>query len=182
MDEVIGTRIDRGVKRGKRAPKSDIDRKPIASLSGHYRPPIDPIRKQEIINAAYGLMVAGKTTEEIGTEYGISGRCLRYWLINDDKAEDARKAMFDQELVRTGEEIREATEAIPLARAREGFRYWSWMAERRDSARYAQRQAMDLNVNIDLGSALQRIVDSRQAKLQEPEPVAVQQQSKPDVA
>jgi hypothetical protein len=67
--------------------------------------------------------------------------------------------MVDQELTRTGEEIREATEPLPLARAREESKYWQWIAERRDSQRYGQKQ--EVSISIDLGSALQRIVERK---------------------
>ena len=149
MNEHHYQRIDKGVKRPK------PNRMPRAALSGQYLSPIAPERKQEIIEAAYQGLASGLTTDQLGERYGISGRAIRYWLLNDDKAEQARKAMVDQELARTGEEIRLATEPLPLARAREEFRYWAWIAERRDSARYGQKQEVTV-LQGDLGERLRR--------------------------
>ena len=44
---------------------------------------------------------------------------------------------------------------MPLARAREGFRAWSWIAERREARLFGQRHDVTIT-HIDLGDRLRR--------------------------
>lgn len=149
-------RIDEGIKRGPRKAKTI----PKAALSGMFISPHSPELRQTVTQRAPELLAAGLTTNEIGAQYGIPGRTIRYWLINDDNAEQARKSMVDQELTRTGEEIRAATEPLPLARAREEARYWMWIAERRDSQRYGQKQELTVKAEIKMEGVLDSLSQS----------------------
>ena len=142
-------RIDEGIKR---KPKKHP---PKAARTGMFMPTVTPEQKQIILKATYEGLARGLNTNELGEHFGIPGRTIRYWLINDDNAHEARKALVDQELVRCGEEIRDAQEPLPLARAREEFRYWSWIAERRDAQRYGQKQELTIT-RVDLGDRLRR--------------------------
>lgn len=139
-------RIDEGVKRGPRPKRTHP---PKAALTGMFLCSVEPDRKKMIIADAHNGIASGLNTDQIGQRHGIPGRTLRYWLLNDDDADKARKALIDQELARVGEEMKEAktaTSPLPLACAREEFRYWSWMAERRDAKRYGvQQQAININ-------------------------------------
>ncbi len=133
-------RIDEGIKRGKRR---QVNRMPRASLSGQYLSPVTPQRKQQIIQAALVGLAQGLTTDQIGEANGITGRALRYWLLDDEQAEQARRSMINQELARTGEDLRQAKYAdspLPLACAREEARYWMWIAERREARLYGPKQ------------------------------------------
>lgn len=143
-------RIDEGIKRPRKT------HPPRAALSGQFKCTVSPERKTEIIEAALEAITNGRNTDQIGEQFGIPGRTLRYWLLNDDRAHAARKAMVDQELIRTGEELRLADAPLPLARAREEFRYWSWIAERRDAQRYGLQTHVTVEHVGDLGDRLRR--------------------------
>ena len=142
-------RIDEGIARGPRKKHP-----PKAARTGMFICQVSPERKQEIIKGALTGIAQGQNSEAIGATYGVPGRTIRYWLLNDDKAEQARKCLVDQELARCGEEIRDAQEPLPLARAREEFRYWSWIAERRDSARYGQKQELTVKAEFSIDTIL----------------------------
>ena len=137
-------RIDAGIRRG---PRKLIDRRPKAALAqardGKLISQYPPELRKQVTEAAYPQLAGGLTTDQIGAQFNVPGSTVRYWLLNDDKAEIARKAMVDQEIARTGEDMRVASDPLALARAREEARYWMWIGERRDSARYGNRLAVE---------------------------------------
>ena len=163
-DEVLGNRIDRGVKRG---PRKQIDRKPRArDQDGSFLPIHTPEKRLEVITDAETALRHGETTDQIGKRHGIPGRTVRYWLLGDERAEQARGFMIAGELSRTLDDLREARYAdspLPLACAREEFRAWSWIAERRESRLYGQKQELTV-VQADLGErireARERVINS----------------------
>lgn len=141
-------RIDEGIKRG---PRRKVDRRPRAALSGQYLPVVSPEQRQVILTETYTRLQAGETTDQIATKYGITGRALRYWLLDDPKADQARRMLINGELARTLDEMKEAKLAdspLPLACAREEFRAWSWIAERRESRLYGPQIAVKNEVVI----------------------------------
>jgi transposase-like protein len=93
-----------------------------------------------IIEQATAALLMGESTEDIAPRLNVSGRTLRSWLIGDPRAGTARKLLMAGELSRTLDEMRTADGPLPLARAREEFRGWSWLAERRLPEYYGQKQ------------------------------------------
>jgi hypothetical protein len=149
-------RIDDGVKRG---PRKKVDRQPKAAKTGQYMSCVPAERRKAIVQDSYLALVAGETTDQIAARHGIPGRTLRHWLLDDPEAHDARRILINGELTRTLEEMREAKNAsspLPLACAREEFRAWSWIAERRESKLYGQRTHNTVEVVSDLGDRLRR--------------------------
>lgn len=142
-DPIAAKRIDAGIKRG---PRKQIDRRPQAALAqgrdGKLISSYPPELRIEVVQTAYKLLAEGKTTNEIGQQFNVPGSTVRLWLLNDDKAQEARRMMVEQELSRTAEGMRFAEDPLALARAREEGRYWQWIAERRDPQRYGQRLAV----------------------------------------
>lgn len=174
MSQEAHVRIDEGVRRG---PRKQIDRRPKAALAqardGKLISSYPPELRQQVTEAAHKDLASGLTTCQIGERFGVPGSTVRYWLLNDDKAEQARKAMVDQEIARTGEEMRAANDPLSLARAREEARYWMWIGERRDSARYGNRLAVESKQVIDpasleLASAAQELLKLFREKVVNP--------------
>ena len=136
-------RIDAGIKRG---PRKQIDRRPKAALTGQFISKTPEPLKQQILEDCLASMLQGETSDQIAARHGIPGRTLRYWLLDDPRADQARRQLINGELTRTLEEMREAKDSdspLPLACAREEFRAWSWIAERRESRLYGQRLAVE---------------------------------------
>ena len=171
-------RIDEGIKRG---PRKQVDRRPKAALNGQFLPKFTPEQKQAIIADTLKSLEAGETTEQIAARYGITGRAIRHWLLDDPQADTARRIMVNGELARTLDEMKEAKHAdspLPLACAREEFRAWSWIAERREYKLYGAKQEISVKTeplsDKDVGlledaSELLRLFKS---KLIQAEPVA----------
>ena len=143
-------RIDEGVKRG---PRNQIDRRPKAANAqdrkGQIVSTISPELKATIIRECHELMATGKTPAEIAISHNVSPRTVQYWLLGDETAEAARGQLIASELARTLDDMREPPEGTPdsplrLARAREEFRAWSWIAERRESRLYGQKQEVSV--------------------------------------
>ena len=172
-------RIDAGIKRG---PRKQIDRNPRAAKTGLFLPKFSPEQRQRIVQEAYSALQAGESTNQIAErlstpEISLTGRALRYWLMDDPQAELARQAMIHGELTRTLEEMREAKYSdspLPLACAREEFRAWSWIADRRLPKLWGQTQRLEVNdisapkepgLIADAVSLLEKIRDHRQEKL-----------------
>lgn len=131
-------RIDEGVKRGPRTKDPDRTKPLVKKVWTNYPPEL----RQAVLDDAKTLLAQGWTTAQIGHKHSVPGSTVRFWLLNDKDAEQARDTMFDYELMLRGELIDTAPDALALGRAREGFRYWSFLAERRDAKRYGQRLAV----------------------------------------
>lgn len=169
MDHV---RIDEGIPRGRKPPK-----KPGAkpknlkdAASGRYLALIPEETKLKVIEEAATAVQMGEYShaamDALGAKYGVSGRTVRTWLLADDRAEKARGLLINGELARTLDELREAKTAsspLPLACAREEFRAWSWMAERREHRLYGPKQEVTHTGTITVSHALQAISERRQA-------------------
>jgi len=136
-------RIDAGIKRG---PRRQVDRQPKAALTGQFLPKIPQEHRQAILEDTYQAIKAGETTDQIAARYNIPGRTLRHWLLDDPKADEARRILINGELARTLDEMKEAKHAdnpLPLACAREEFRAWSWIASKREYKLYGDRLAVE---------------------------------------
>ena len=150
-------RIDAGIKRG---PRKQINRQPRAASTGQFLPKFSPDQKKIILTEAYACMERGQTTDQIAVRHGITGRALRWWLLDDPLADQARRILINGELARTLDEMKEARLAdspLPLACAREEFRAWSWIAERRESRLYGQKQEVAVtHIGEEWGERLRR--------------------------
>ena len=155
-------RIDAGIKRG---PRRQIDRRPKSANAhardGTFISTISPELKAKVIEECRTLIATGQTPAEIATRNGLSPRTVQYWLLGDEKAEEARGQLIAAELARTLQDMRkpedgEEDSPLRLARAREEFRAWSWIAERRQARLYGQQNKLTVEVKDDLGDRLRR--------------------------
>lgn len=105
--------------------------------------------KDEVIKAALPMLQQGMSTEEIAKAYNITGRTLRNWLIAHPDAEQARADYLTGKLMDAVDAIDSADDIFPLARAREQFKSWSWIAERRLPSRFGQKSE-DKSVSIQV--------------------------------
>lgn len=168
------TRIDDGVKRGPRKP---IDRRPKQGLAtkarGPYLPRLTAEARATVLAECYERLSYGDTTDQIAADHGLPGRTLRQWLLGDADADAARLWLINGELARTLDELRDAKYAdspLALACAREEFRAWSWIAERREARIYGQKQEVTTTnyVGVDvasLASAARLIAQVRRRQL-----------------
>lgn len=117
--------------------------------------PIDPARRARIVAETPERIRRGQTTTQIALEHGIPPRTLRSWLLGDETVENARGEFLAQELSIQIEAIENADSPLPLARAREAFRAWAWIAERREARLYGPKQEVT-HITADLGERLRR--------------------------
>ena len=96
--------------------------------------------REAIKSDTYPRLELGETTDQIAQSHNVPGSTLRYWLVNDPKATKARLSLVHAEMMRTASEMKEARDPLALARAREEFRVWSFLAERRFPELYGQKQ------------------------------------------
>lgn len=115
--------------------------------------------RQEIIKAAIPQLIQGISTEVIAKPYGITGRTLRNWLISSPEAEEARAQFLTDKIMDCGEALEQADDNFPLARARELFKYWSWIAERRLPSRFAPKQ--EINQGLTISVTINRTDDAQ---------------------
>jgi hypothetical protein len=135
MNEHHYQRIDKGTKRDHKA----LARRQPRTQQGTFLP-IDPEKRARIVAEAPECIRQGETTTQIACRHNIPARTLRFWLLGDNQVENARGEFLSHELAMRLDEIDNATEPLPLARAREAFRAWSWIAERREARLYGQKQ------------------------------------------
>lgn len=129
-------RIDRGMKREMRKEARSQPR----TSEGTFLPVVSTEKRLEIVQSVPAALKAGKTTTQIAESYGIQPRTLRSWLISDETTEQARGEFLSHEIVARAEDIDLADNPLPLARAREAFKAWSWIAERREARLFGQKQ------------------------------------------
>ena len=135
--------------------------------------PIAPELKQAILEDAKQSILQGHTIDQIAAKHGISHYTLDLWLHGlGDEYTELRQAWVDGMLHESGQLLREAQDALGLARARELQRRAQWYAERRDRPRYGQ-ETMQVHVSFtDLGDRLrrarERVIDATIAPHNEP--------------
>ena len=148
-DTAAHVRIDEGLKRPEKLSKEERLRirqearsRPLSTgkVWTHYDP---QVRAQAILDVPKAIL-AGGIPKDVAEKYGIPLSTLHSWIIASDDAEVARGLMLASELMLRIEQIDTANDALELARAREGFRAWSWLAERREYRIYGQRQHIEL--------------------------------------
>lgn len=156
MNEHHYQRIDKGTKRDYRA----LARRQPRSAEGTFLP-IDPEKRARIVAEAPGCIRRGETTTQLADRHGIPARTLRHWLIADESVESARGDFLAHELACRLQDIDDATEPLPLARAREAFRAWSWIAERREARLYGLKQEVTHQLGQTFTDALLEISKRR---------------------
>lgn len=131
-------RIDKGTKRDYRA----LARRQPRTNKGTFGLIHDPEKRKAAILDALDSLPFGEPTNQIAARHGIPGPTLRAWLLAEESlpAEIARNAFMSSELSLRVQDIDEATDPLSLARAREAFRAWSWIAERRNAKFFGPKQ------------------------------------------
>lgn len=104
--------------------------------------PVPLDRRNAIVQAAIEDIRNGISTEIIGAKHGVSGACIRQWLITDAQPEtdQARAEFVSSKMMEAIDSIDVSQDAVSLARAREQFKSWSWLAERRVPNLFGQKQ------------------------------------------
>lgn len=148
------TRMPRKVK-----PASILRRQArTPSARGRTGSPIPLEQRQAILDDAKALILQGRTIDQIAAKHGIAHSTLELWLsAMGEEYQELRQAWLDGMLIESGTMLKEAQDALGLARARELFRRAQWYAERRDPSRYGDTRNLQVNVAItDLGDRLRR--------------------------
>lgn len=115
-------------------------------------------RKQAILADAKVRIMDGHTLEQIAVSHGITKRTLNTWLMAmGEEYQDLRQAWIDNLLSEAKEELDNAQDNFPLARAREQWKAATWMAERRDAQRYGQKveSKSDLTLSVTISRGLE---------------------------
>ena len=121
-----------------------------------YLPIMPADQRNAIIEDALESLKRGERTEDIGERHGLTGACIRQWLLADDRADQARGVYFAGELAKARDEIQGARDPLSLARARESFRAVAWLAERRNARQWGQQSHVTIEQVGDLGDRLRR--------------------------
>jgi len=109
--------------------------------------PLD--RKERILEDAKNRILKNHTLEQIAKSHGITKRTLNTWLMSlGDEYQELRQLCIDNMLAEALEEIDNATDNFPLARANSKWKAATWYAERRDQQRYGYGGH---RVNINIG-------------------------------
>ena len=138
MNEHHYQRIDKGVSRSKPSEQPRTE-------SGTFLPVVSVERRSEIITDALEALKTGETTDSIAKRHEVSPRTLRSWLIALPEADLARALMVAGELSKSIQEINDSDGPMPLARARESFRAWAWIGERRLPQYFGVKQEVTHN-------------------------------------
>ena len=148
-------RIDKGLKRKFR---EDARNNPVAKRVKVWTK-YDPDQREEILKSIPGAILSGETISEVAAKHNIPQSTLYSWVIGDESTENSRGKMIAAELMAKIADIQGAGDPLELARAREGFRAWSWIAERRESRLYGQQTSVKVEHTVDLGDRLRRARD-----------------------
>lgn len=151
------SRIDEGIKRGKRAKTkpSDLERQ-ARNEAGKFLTNYTPELKERAMEDALMALQAGARVDEIAERHNIPRSTMYSWLIGDPRAQQFRTQFFDGQVARNLAEIRAAESPLDLARAREELAGWIKVAERRDFRSYGIKQEVTIHDNTDLGERLRR--------------------------
>lgn len=121
--------------------------------------PVPIETKQAILEDAKKRILEGSTLAQIASDHGITSRTLNSWLLSlGDEYSTLRQVWIDNLLIDAKEELDNAADVFPLARAREQWKAATWLAERRDSQRYGQKtehkQDLSLSITVNRGTSL----------------------------
>ena len=125
--------------------------------------------KKQVIAESLPMLAKGISTEVIAKQYGIDGSTLRRWLVNDQDAEEARADYLTGKVMESLQAIDDAADQFPLAHARERFKAWSWIAERRLPSRFAPKQ--EINQGISISVQINRTHDAQYVTIEQDPPV-----------
>ena len=148
-------RIDKGMKRSYR---QQARTKPLVRTRT-YNAPHDPKVREALLKSLPEEIIKGRTVREVAEQHGIPVSTLKSWVLGDTAVENARGVVIDSELTLRMEAIDVADDPLALARAREGFRAWAWIAERREARLYGQQTSVKVEHTVDLGDRLRRARD-----------------------
>lgn len=95
-------------------------------------------------------LAAGQDLRQIAPDLGVSSAAISQYLAKDPAYRAAREQGIAQKIEECEEEIKTASDALNLARARERFRVVSWRAEREFPATWGQRQQFESVVPIQI--------------------------------
>ena len=110
--------------------------------------PIPLEKKEAILEDAKLEIMNGQSIDQISAKHGISHYTLSIWLhALGDEYENIRKAWIDGMLIEAHELLKDASDPLGLARARELQRRAQWYAERRDRARYGEEKSGPVLIN-----------------------------------
>ena len=147
-------RIDKGIKRGERAPEAVVKRTPGAN---QYVPIIPKGLDPESVIMRY---LADEKVGDIAASYGVSHSAMNRWLMShaEDIWQKALVARAQTLKEQAEDELETAPDALSLARARERLRSSQWALERIHHRIYGPKQYVEhsapVQVNISLGNAL----------------------------
>lgn len=165
MNEHHYQRIDKGTKRDYRA----LARRQPRTNKGTFGLIHSPEKRQEAILDALNSLPAGESTDAIASRHAIPGSTLRAWLLADvtldHAANSARKVFLAHELSIRANDIDQANDPLTLARAREAFRAWSWIAERREAQMFGQKQEVTHELGQSFTAALLDISKARTERI-----------------
>jgi len=106
--------------------------------------PLD--RKERILEDAKNRILKNHTLEQIAQSHKITKRTLNTWLMSlGDEYQELRQLCIDNMLAEALDDIDNATDNFPLARANSKWKAATWYAERRDQLRYGGNR---LNINV----------------------------------
>jgi len=106
--------------------------------------PLD--RKQLILEDAKERILENHTLEQIAQSHKITKRTLNTWLMSlGEEYQELRQLCIDNMLAEALDDIDNATDNFPLARANSKWKAATWYAERRDQQRYGGNR---LNINV----------------------------------
>lgn len=151
--------------------KAKPGRKPGKALIPHAE-------RANIVQDALHRLDKGETTDDIAKSHNVPGSTLRSWLLVDCPVEaDHQRARYiatqlqsaiediegrpaeavnSNEEGKTSEKESREDRQLSLARARERFRAWAWVAERRLPHLFAQKQEVAMTIDIGLADKLLR--------------------------
>jgi hypothetical protein len=166
-------RIDEGIKRGPRRPKTasqkalaDLERTAVARKTNTVIP-------QDLMpSTVLDRYLSDENTAVIADSYGVSRSRLHQWLLEHAeehwaKAQIARAITAWEE---SKDRLESATDALELARAREQLRSAQWALERLFSRLFGQKQEVVHSGTVTFSHALQEISQRRLGPSAAPQP------------
>jgi len=138
-------RIDDGIKRGPRKPKTTLEatRAPytVALRPLHH---LDPAERQSIANSVLDRYINGEQVAKIAPDHNVSDVTIYALLLreNQEAWKDVQTARALARLERAQDDLATAPDALSLARARELVRSAQWELERLLNRLYAQKQEL----------------------------------------
>jgi PP-loop superfamily ATP-utilizing enzyme len=98
----------------------------------------------------------GRSTTEIAKELGVSHQAIQAWMLREtgERYHEAITAALVHRVAEADQELKEAQDAVAIARARERARFARMDLERRRPGLYGQRTQVTHEVGPDLGDLL----------------------------